>query len=406
MKKIKTLGFLVTVLSFLGLTACGGNEVSNPINSELPAPTESSEIVPSTKPSEHVHTLEHHEAVEATYLTSGNIEYWSCQKCHKLFEDADGSNELTNVIIPAKTEVLTKSDLLEAINQLKYVTLNANITCDLVIPEGKNVTLDLNGYTLTNEKDHTITNNGSLTIVGEGTIDNVTHKKAALYNSVTGVMVVNGAEAGLTIERSLEDGKNNTYYAILNQGEMTINEAIVLQNGNYSSLLDNGWYDGNKNTTKKEAVLVINGGTFDGGLNTIKNDDWGNLTITGGSFQNMTQSVILNWNMAVVENAKLSFKEGTSTAVAYILNGKLDEVMDQGIISIKNVEFASAEYKKLGYIYGDDAGEITVYDAEVLKSAVEIGLKVTIKLGCDITCDEEIVTPENVTIDLNGYKLN
>ena len=32
----------------------------------------------------------------------------------------------------------------------------------------------------------------------------------------------------------------------------------------------------------QDAQLTIHSGTFTGGINTIKNDDYGNLTITGG----------------------------------------------------------------------------------------------------------------------------
>ena len=53
---------------------------------------------------------------------------------------------------------------------------------DIVIPEGAELTLNLNGKTLTNHEDHTITNKGTLTITGGGTVDNVTHARAAIQN--------------------------------------------------------------------------------------------------------------------------------------------------------------------------------------------------------------------------------
>ena len=52
---------------------------------------------------------------------------------------------------------------------------------DIVIPEGAELTLNLNGKTLTNHEDHTITNKGTLTITGDGTVDNVTHARADVY---------------------------------------------------------------------------------------------------------------------------------------------------------------------------------------------------------------------------------
>lgn len=63
------------------------------------------------------------------------------------------------------------------------ITLNKAYTESITIPEDKTITLDLNGWTLTNaEGKHTITNKGTLTIMGTGTVDNVSHGKGAVYN--------------------------------------------------------------------------------------------------------------------------------------------------------------------------------------------------------------------------------
>ena len=73
------------------------------------------------------------------------------------------------------------------------IVLQADVTENVVIPKDKSVTIDLNGFTLTNnetsEKTHTITNNGTLTVVDNsaektGKVDNVTHARAALHNEV------------------------------------------------------------------------------------------------------------------------------------------------------------------------------------------------------------------------------
>ena len=41
------------------------------------------------------HKMAHHEAVEATCTTAGNIEYWTCETCGKFFSDAKGETEIT-----------------------------------------------------------------------------------------------------------------------------------------------------------------------------------------------------------------------------------------------------------------------------------------------------------------------
>ena len=41
------------------------------------------------------------------------------------------------------------------------ITLQGNVSGDLTIPAGKNIVLNLGGFTLTNKSGHTITNNGT-----------------------------------------------------------------------------------------------------------------------------------------------------------------------------------------------------------------------------------------------------
>ena len=183
------------------------------------------------------------------------------------------------------------------------VTLLQDTAEDIVIPEGAELTLNLNGKTLTNHEDHTITNKGTLTITGDGTVDNVTHARAAIQNEPGGNVVLNGG----AYTRSKENGQNaeasggNSYYNIVNHGTMEINSGVsVTQNGQFSSMIENGWYNGSQNTGKENSVLTINGGTFSGGLNTIKNDDYGELVINDGTFTSMSQAAFLNWNVATV----------------------------------------------------------------------------------------------------------
>ena len=170
--------------------------------------------------------------------------------------------------------VKTKEQLQEAIKNVNISTirLGENISADVVIPENRSITLDLGGKTLTNETSHTIYNKGVLTIDGTaGTVDNVTHAKAALDND--GVAILNSGN----FIRSKENGINsttsggNSFYTIRNHGDMTINSSVsVSQNGRYSSMIENGWQNGKENKTGTASLMEINGGTFSGGLNTIK----------------------------------------------------------------------------------------------------------------------------------------
>ena len=202
------------------------------------------------------------------------------------------------------------------------VTLLQDTAEDIVIPEGAELTLNLNGKTLANHENHTITNKGTLTITGGGTVDNVTHARAAIQNEPGGNVVLNGG----AYTRSKENGQNaeasggNSYYNIVNHGTMEINSGVsVTQNGQFSSMIENGWYNGSQNTGKENSVLTINGGTFSGGLNTIKNDDYGELVINDGTFTSMSQAAFLNWNVATVNGG--TFNAGEKTVITTMGGG-------------------------------------------------------------------------------------
>ena len=60
------------------------------------------------------HELEHHEAVKGTCTEDGNIEYYSCAKCKRKFEDENGNTELDDVEIFHTGHDLTHHDEVPA----------------------------------------------------------------------------------------------------------------------------------------------------------------------------------------------------------------------------------------------------------------------------------------------------
>lgn len=177
--------------------------------------------------------------------------------------------------------------------------MSEDTTATIKVPNGKNATLDLNGKTLTNKTgEHTIIveNGATLTITGNGIVDNVSHGKGAIVNS--GEVTLNGG----TFKRSAEKGTyspngngGNSWYTIANYGTMEINTGVTVENaGDYSSMIRNG------GDVTADCNLTIEGGNFAGGINTVKNDSFGVLTINGGNFSNTAQYVIMNWNKAEI----------------------------------------------------------------------------------------------------------
>lgn len=231
------------------------------------------------------------------------------------------------------------SSVLGNVADEAYIRLGASFKADVVIPEGKTVTLDLNGKTLTNVNGHTILNYGTLIITDTldgGVVDNVTHARAAVYNEVGGVFVLDGARLARSLENgaSSSDNGGNSYYVLLNHGTATLN-GYISQDGAYSSLIENGWYNGSENTTGAASVMNIIGGEYSGGLNTVKNDDYGVLTISAGTFSNVEQSAVLNWNEATISGG--TFQVNSNYAV--VLNGYLNDTMDKGELTITGGSF-------------------------------------------------------------------
>ena len=259
-------------------------------------------------------------------------------------------------------------------------TLATDLTGDFTISATNEVIINLNGHKITNKSGDTFTVNkdSKLTINGNGTVDNVSHGKACIYNN--GTVILNGG----TYIRSKENGQNsessggNSYYNILNHGEMTINPNVeISQNGHYSSMIANGYYDyTNTNprngyvsgTNHQNPSLIINGGTFAGGLNTIKNDDGARLVINDGTFIH---------NGAANDLGQMTISGGT-------LNGKIYVVGAGASLAVTGGTFSDPS--ALLYLSGN--------------------ANVKIRLNGDATCNGfKTQSGQSVELDLNNHVL-
>lgn len=253
------------------------------------------------------------------------------------------------VMLPvmAMADDATLQSKINAANAGDTITLDKDYTEDITID--KELTIDLNGNKLTNSAGDTITvnANGNLTITGNGTVDNVTHGKAALRIKENGKATLNGGYFNRSQERGkgASESGENSFYTLINNGELTINDGAVVTTasensalGRFSSLIENGYFSHNNSTYYP--TLTINGGTFKGGLNTIKNDDNGITNIYGGKCENYYQACVQNHHKTTIYNGE--FSADVSSAWSVLNCGScrsVDAIHDAHELVIKNGNF-------------------------------------------------------------------
>lgn len=349
--------------------------------------------------------------------------------------DGTGSSEA------APAETLQRQ--IDGIEGTGTVTLDKDYTEDITIKQNQNITLNLNGMKLTNKTGHTITveQGATLTIEGNGTVDNVTNSKTTVYNK--GTVVLNGG----TYTRSLEDGVDannagtNTSYTVLNHGKMTINGGVTIENkGHYSSMLENGYYDGYAASLDgvQKPEMVINGGTFDGGLNTVKNDDNATLTINDGSFSNYTQAAFQNHHVATINGGTFNAKGvyavincGSNCNSINEEHGKHFTQITGGIFnggvmrSIGNIKITGgaftadvSAYVAEGYVQSENGTVEQLCETNAVAKVGNTYYKTlaeavaaapgdsTVVLLKDATLSKMVVIKKNLDIDLGGHKLS
>ena len=358
---------------------------------------------------------------------------------------ADGEGTQTNDVAQiGETKYATLQEAVNAAND-NTVKLLENVTEDINIPTGINVTLDLNGHKITNVSGHTITveKGGKLNIsdsVGTGVVDNTSHGKGAIVNS--GEVTLNGG----TFKRSAENGTSpygnggNSWYTIANYGTMEINTGVTVENaGGYSSMIRNG------GEATADCNLTIRGGNFTGGINTVKNDLFGVLTINGGNFSNTAQYVIMNWNKAEITAGTFQTLD-TASAVLFtsafgsnanyvgeltISGGEFKHASDTQEMIVDHYDESNkgnavvtggkfdadiSAYVPDGYIYNSETNtveQLTVNNAvakiedtpyKTLAAAISAaGDGNTVTLLKDVT--EKVSISKNLVLDLNGKTL-
>ncbi len=193
----------------------------------------------------------------------------------------------------------TLADAIAAAQDGQTVMLLADVNGNVEIAAGKNLTLDLNGFTL----------NG-----GTGTA------KAALTNYGTITIKDSSADKAGTIKRDDNGTVGETsYYVIDNQGTMTIESGTVSNNSGYRKTNPSGSMVGSsliRNGDDSAGTLTITGGTFtQDNFIAIKNGSLGTLHVTGGTITSK-HSAIQNWFNADITGGEIKGQLWTDAYIA------------------------------------------------------------------------------------------
>lgn len=229
-------------------------------------------------------------------------------------------------------------------NEGDTVTLINDVQENIVID--KNITLDLDGKTITNT-------NAS----GEATI---------LINKDVSVTVKNGSVVGA-----------NSYYNIKNDGTATFDDVNATAGNADSSMFDN-W-----------GSLTINSGNYIGGLNVIKSEEGSKLEINGGYFElkkglRDITGVIFSYGTTTINNGEFvntGIGFGTKVVVAGVVEGYESHVtINDGTFTNKNTKGKATILHGVGEATSDNftvrGGE---YNKEITKGYLETGFTCTKK---------------------------
>jgi len=266
----------------------------------------------------------------------------------------------------------TLQELINNATEPVSAKLEGNIAGSLTVPQGKEVTLDLNGFTLTGGDSHAILNHGTLCIKDSSGTGKIVASKAntsALRNAAD--CVIDGG----TFTRAA--GVDNKWHTVENFGTMTFNGGKVIAEDGQSFAIVNGW--NYINPGEQKATMTINNIEMIASPNGFKNCAGGTLTMNGGTLHctgywglsndstgvaTINGGEIISDKYVAISNggAKMEINGGTFTGPQgslYVQNYAHDTVVKGGSYENETVEFMQ-KYCPAGYTATSENGMVVV----------------------------------------------
>lgn len=246
----------------------------------------------------------------------------------------------------------TASEAIAAVSAGGTIKLSGGLGADEVINADKQFTLDMNNAVIVdNEKTPVnVSVNGALTLTGNGSVECNKNGKPAINNNGN-LIIENGSYT-----RSVDE-KGNSYYTMVNHGNIVINDGIFQAPRIVSSMISNGYWDYTQDYKAGEMAeypeLTINGGTFINAFYVIKNDDNGKLYINGGNFYG---TIFNNGYEMVVKGGNFKVTDGTYN----IGMRKLNDVMNSDKLLIEGGTFYSNGEVNFKHNGGGEEPEVVI----------------------------------------------
>ena len=323
----------------------------------------------------------------------------------------------------------TIADAIAAANN-KTLTLLKDVNGQIVIPEGKKITLDLNGHAISNSRT-AVLNNGNLTICDSS------EKKSGVIKSTGNVGIGVGDNSYTTIEYANIQSQEGAVITSYSTGA-----TIIIKDGVFSAA-DNSVVAGNGSKRDGNAnVITINGGTFIGNIQSSGfiacgiYAPWKDIiTVNGGNFT-------VNNGIGIVARAgQVTVNGGTFTCTGSAKGGVGDKKFDMDAaqcvyfdasnpaypaynsetdyIKLQGGKFSSdvSAYVAKGYVQNENGtveqlGETnavakvgnTYY--KTLAEAVSAADNNTVTLLKNVVLNSTLTLNKNMTLDLNGCEIS
>lgn len=344
----------------------------------------------------------------------------------------DGTHKLAQIVYVAEvngTKYETLQAAIDAAGEGDTVKLLTDIelTTGVTVPEGKIITLDLTGKTITGKPAEAkafsvITNKGELTITGNGSVicdHQLAGSTGYAVNAITnsGTLTIDGA----TIENK-STATNQIGYAIDNNSG-TGNAIVVIESGVVKASGSN-YYDGIRqfcNSQTNENSVTVEGGTVssiwmqnpsDGTTEKDTKDVKGEISITGGT----VNALYLEPSSAF----EAEITGGYVGKVEYFTTSEgrdLTDFITGGTFGMDVTAYCAPGYKAVdngdgtyGVVVNEDIVAWNMQTGEEYETVEEAVRKATegqtIQMLADSNESGELIAIRNRrTLDLNGYTL-